>query len=281
MHTKGEAMFNKENRYMTVGILILAALIALYLVAVAMGWASVRYVCLEFVVGAFTEMLVVPRLCPVEMTKYDENTPKTSRIFGTAITNTSTIYFFIEIIVAAVLITTEPTTLTGTMYIQAALMVVYLSMVAFLAAHPAERTGKDANGKTPTQGSAGAGEVLSTQRRDRMIAEVRKARKASSNPQISQLADHVIDELQKSPATSYKSMDEVDHQLAGLVGELGIRVQNGEKDMAVECLQLCDILIAQRNDLYAKTNKSVHKANKAKKEEDSKKSGVRGHLRNR
>lgn len=274
-------MFNKENRYMTVGIAILLGLIALYLLAVTMGWATIHYLCLEFVIGAFTLMMVMPRLCPVQFTTYDEKTPTTSHIFGTVITNLGTLYFILEIAAAAVLIAVNYSPLTGAMYIQAALMVVYMSMLAFLAQHPAERSATTANGKTPTQGSAGAGAIISTSRRDLMMKELRSTRQNTNDPQIRQLIDQVLAALQKSPANSYQSMDEVDHQLAGLIGELGVRVQNGEKDMAVECLQLCTILVQQRNDLYKKTNKNQHKAGKAerKAEEQKPKSGVRGHLR--
>lgn len=267
-------MKNKANNYLFFGMGVLLVLVILFVVSIVMGWASTRYTCLEFVVGAFVEMLVIPRLAPITYTKYDEQTPKTSRIFGTTITNTGTIYFIIEIALAAIFINTNYGPLMRVMYIQAAVMIVYLAVVAFLVARPAEW--EMGNSQAPTTGASGGGEVLSTERRDRMIKELRRIKPKAPNKELRDLTDQVLAQLQKSPTTSYQSMDESDHQLAMLIGELEVRFEEHNDDMARECLQLCSIIIEQRNDLYQKTNKRSHKGKSTNAEQPKKQGGVRG-----
>lgn len=262
------------NTYLFFGIGVLLVLVILFVLSTLMGWASTRYTCFEFVVGAFLEMLVIPRIAPITYTKYDEKTPKTSRILGTVITNAGTLYFIIEIALAAIFIASDFGPLLRAMYIQAAVMIVYLSVVAFLVANPAES--EDNTPKTKTMGSAGGGNVLSTERRDRMIKELRRIKPKAPSKELRDLTDQVIDQLVKSPATSYQSMDEADHQLAMLIGELEVRFGERNDDMARECLQLCSIIIEQRNDLYQKTNKRANKGKPAQAEQGKKRSGVRG-----
>lgn len=259
-----------NNTYMLFGMGVLLVLVVLFVLATQMGWASTRYTCFEFVVGAFLDMLVIPRLAPITYTKYDEKTPKTSRILGTVITNAGTLYFILEIALAAVFISIDFGPLMRAMYIQAAVMIVYLSVVAFLVANPAESENEAP--KTKTTGSAGGGEVISTERRDRMIKELRRIKPKATSKELANLTDQIIDQLVKSPATSYQSMDESDHQLAMLIGELEVRFKEHNDDMARECLQLCGIIIEQRNELYQKTNKRAHKKQTTS---DKKPSGVR------
>jgi hypothetical protein len=248
-------MFQKDTRHIAFGIVVLGMLIVLYVVASLLQIVSIVSICASFLVGAFVLALVVPRLSPVQTTKYDEGTPVTNYILGNRMTFLSYNYLFIEIIVAAVMIRTSFDRLTMGFYIQAALLIVYLSLVGYMTARPgtAPVDGEDEPDQIPAARpvpNADDSRPIADDRPKIWINAVVKSQRDATDPKLKTHMKKVVTALRGCPQNSYESMNEVDYQINALVGELGYRVTEGKTDVAIECCQLICILIEQRTGLY-------------------------------
>ena len=248
-------MFQKDTRHIALGIVVLGVLIVVFVVTSILHLVSIVSICASFLVGAFVLALAVPRLSPVQTTKYDEGTPVTSYVLGNRMTFLSYNYLFLEVIVAAVMIRTSFDQLTMGYYIQAALLVVYLSLVGYITARPgtAAVDGEASSGQVPAARpvpNADDSRPIADDRPRIWIDAVVQSERAARDPELKTNIKKVVSALRACPQNSYESMNEVDYQINALVGELGYRVKEGKLDVAIECCQLICILIEQRTGLY-------------------------------
>lgn len=257
-------MFNKETRHIAFGIVVLGILIALYAAGVALGFLNVARVCIAFVAAAFVLAMVVPRLSPVQTTKYDETTPVTSYVLGNRMTFLSYNYLFLQAIIAAVMIRIGYDRLAMAFYIQMAVLVVYLSLVGYMTARPgtAAEDGESQPDQIPAARpvpNADDSKPIASDRTKIWIDAVVGAGHGVSDAKLKSNVNKAVDALRKAPVNSYESMNEVDYQINAIVGELPYRIKEGKVDLAIECCQLICILVEQRTGLY---NQIVAKRNK-------------------
>lgn len=254
-----DSIFGKDGRHIALGIVLLTALFFLYLIATMAGFASIRLICYSFMAVAFVESEAVPRLSPVKNTKYDDSTPITSFILGNRTTTLSTSYLLVEIVVAALMVHFDMQRLALAFYIQAAMMIVYLSLVVYLTAHPGksedagaveDETPEDVAPAHSSNRHADDTAPISHDRVDNFLKGVRAALVNTKDPKLRRETNNLIEALKACPRDSYESMNDVDTQMAMLIGELGERVKADETDIALECVMLTRILCDQRTALY-------------------------------
>lgn len=274
-----DRIFGRDGRHVAFGIIVLTALVALFVLSVVAGFASIQLVCYSFMAAAFVESLAVPRLSPIKTSVYDESTPMTSYILGNRTTTLSTSYLLIEIIVAAIMLHFGFDRLTLAFYIQAAMMVAYLSLVAFVTAHPgkseerigaAERTADEVEPAHTSNRHADDTKPVSHERMGQLVKELLAILPRTSDAETKKQIERLADALKKCPPDSYESMNDVDMQMSALIAELGERVKNGEWDMAKECVMLVLVLSNQRIALYnqiVKANRKARKESKAAKKD--------------
>lgn len=275
-----DKIFGKEGRHIAFGVVVLTILVALFLVSFVAGFVSIQLVCYSFMAAAFVEAMAIPRLSPIKTSKYDEATPVTSYILGNRTTSISMSYLFIEIIVAAVMVHFNMGRITLAFYIQAAMMIAYLSLIGFVTSHPGKsEERRDVTKETPDDVApaksgnrhADDSKPVSHERVGEFLKGLHAALANTKDPEVRKQINKLIEALKKCPPDSYESMNEVDTQIMALIGELGERVKADENDIAKECVMLVMVLSNQRTALYNKIIKQNRQARK-----DQKKAGKKG-----
>lgn len=269
-----DKIFGRDGRHIGFGIIVLTILVALFFVSALAGFSSLQLICYSFMAAAFVESIAVPRLSPIKTSVYDESTPVTSYILGNRTTTLSTSYLLIEIIVAAVMLHFNFGRLTLAFYIQAAMMVAYLSLVAFVTSHPGkseerhEASDLNSDEVEPAHTSnrhADDSKPVSHERMGQLIKELLTIMPKTTDAETRKQLERLVDALKKCPPDSYESMNDVDMQMSALTAELGERVRNREWDMAKECVMLVLVLSNQRTALYNQILKANRKARKDSK----------------
>ncbi len=250
----------KENRHITAGVWTLVILVVLYIIMRVAGIATPQLVCLSFIAASIVLMIIVPRLSPVKTTTYDDRSPITSYLLGGRISSTSTNYMLIEIVVSSLILYFKPAwSLNMVFYLQAAMLIIYLSFISYFTARPSktettksveELTSDDVVPATTGMRKADDSTPMASDNMKKIAAEAKKSLHLTDDAELRSRIQLAIRALENSPADSYESMSQVDYQLACLASELVERCRRKERSEAIECCDLIVVLSEQRTALH-------------------------------